>query len=95
MAEGDFEFAGVDDEGRAELVSRLAHLPKQRGEDSRNRQQRWTSDAGVDGHRLPNGCGNHVEQLLRGQRPRRGEMPDLSIGFLPVSESQQPAGDIR
>src|SRR5690349_9712323 len=29
LAEGGFELAGVDDEGRAELVGRLAHLAEQ------------------------------------------------------------------
>ena len=35
VAEGGLELGGVDDEGRAELVGRLAHLPEQGREDAR------------------------------------------------------------
>src|SRR5689334_2350432 len=48
VAEGGFEFAGVDDKRRAELVSRLAHLPEQGREDARSREQCWAGDGGVD-----------------------------------------------
>jgi len=40
VAESGFEFAGVDDEGRAELVGRLAHLAEQWREDA---QVTWAS----------------------------------------------------
>src|SRR5215469_6697670 len=55
VAEGGFELAGVDDEGRAELVGGLAHLAQQRRGDTRDREQRGGGDARPDRDRLP-GC---------------------------------------
>ena len=52
-------------------------------------------DAGAGRYRLPGGFGDHVEELLGGERPSRWKMPDLPVGFPPVSQNQQPAGDVR
>jgi hypothetical protein len=48
----------------------------------------------VDRYRLPGGLGDHVKELLGGQRRCRWKMPDLPVCFPPVSEKQQPAGDV-
>jgi hypothetical protein len=80
-AEGGVEFAGVDHERRLELVGRLAHLPKQRREHARGREQRRAGDAGLDRHRPPGALCDHVEELLPGERLGRWQMPDLPVGF--------------
>ena len=85
---------GVDHERRPELVGRLAHLPKQRREHARGGEQRRAGDTGPGWHRPPCGLRDHIEELLRGQRPGRGQMPDLPVGFLVIGQDQQPAGDV-
>jgi hypothetical protein len=61
----------------------------------RDREQCWAGDAYVDRYRLSGGLGDHVEELLGGQRRSRWKMPDLPVCFPPVSENQQSAGDVR
>src|SRR5262249_60930578 len=86
-AEGGLEFAGVDDEGRAELVGGLAQLAEQGREDARDREQCRAGDAGVDRYRLAGGFGDHVEELPGGQRLGRLEITDLPPGFLSLREN--------
>src|SRR5262245_29893163 len=93
-AEGGVEFAGVDHERRPELVGRLTHLPKQRGERARDREQHRAGDAGVDWHRPSGGPCDHVEELLRGEWLGRWQVPDLPVGFVVIGEDQQTAGDV-
>jgi hypothetical protein len=49
----------------------------------------------VDGHRPPGGLRDHVEELLRGERLGRWQMPDLPVGLPVIGQDQQPAGDVR
>jgi hypothetical protein len=48
----------------------------------------------ADRDRLPGGLGDHVEELLGGQRPGGWQVPDLPVGLLAVGQDQQPAGDV-
>lgn len=75
VAEGGCEVAGADDEGHAELAGRLAHLPQQRREGVRDRQQCRAGDACVGRHRPPGRPRRRTAARAAARQPGRCPVP--------------------